>query len=138
MNNLPTTVTLVAVVGIMTIFLLGIGDLSAMSAFAQSSVEISPTCGPQGGFNFEIIADGFKPRTNVNWQLVDSDENVPLSGYFETNDAGQLRETTFADDLEKGHYKIYFGEDVGNDGKIDVSITPVYAELNIPCKNNKD
>jgi hypothetical protein len=137
MNILCMMLTIVAISGVTT-FLLGIGDLSPMFAFAQSSVEISPTCGPQGGFNFEIIANGFKPHTNVNWQLVDSDENVPLSGYFETNDAGQLRETTFADDLEKGHYKIYFGEDVGNDGKIDVSITPVYAELNIPCENNKD
>lgn len=98
-------------------------------------IEISPKCGPESGFNFEIIAGGFKPDTNVNWQLVDSDENVPLSGYFETDGEGQIRETTFADDLEEGHYIMYVGEDVENDGKVDTSIIPAHVELNIPCSD---
>jgi hypothetical protein len=134
MNILHMMIILVATSGILTTFF-GIERLVTPLVFAQSNIEISPKCGPESGFNFEIIAGGFKPHTNVNWQLVDSDENVPLSGYFETNGEGQIRETTFADDLEEGHYMMYVGEDVENDGKVDTSIIPAHVELNIPCSH---
>jgi hypothetical protein len=136
MNVLHMMIILVATGGTVTTFI-GIEHLATHFVFAQSNVEISPKCGPKSGFNFEIIAGGFRPHTNVNWQLIDSEENVPLSGYFETDGDGRIHETTFADDLDRGHYKIYFGEDAENDGKVDASITSVYAELNIPCSDKK-
>jgi hypothetical protein len=122
-----------AFVAVLPIFLVTFNLLFQSVAFGQQDVKISPVCGPKSGFNIEISADGFTPNTNVNWQLVGSDENVPLYGYFQTNSAGSITDTTFADDLKKDLYKMYFGEDANNDGQIDASVIPVYVELNIPC-----
>jgi hypothetical protein len=100
---------------------------------SEPKVTISPSCGPTKGFIITVTAYGFKPYTTVNWKLVNSDELIPLYGYFSTNNEGQLNDIVRLDDLEKDSYKIYFGEDVDNDGRIDSSSATIYAELNIPC-----
>jgi hypothetical protein len=108
--------------------------VSQLVVFAQPEVKISPACGPKSGFNFDIMGDGFTPNTNINWKLVGSDGQIPLSGYFQTDSTGYISDTTFADDLKKGHYKMYFGEDANNDGNFDLSANPIFVELDIPCK----
>ena len=82
----------------------------------------------------DIKATGFTPNTNVGLKLVSSDNETPLSGYFQTDSTGGISDTTFADDIKTGHYKMYFDEDANNDNRFDQSSpTHPYAELEIPC-----
>ena len=54
--------------------------------FGVPLVQVSPTCGPADpGFNMVINANGFAPNSNVNWKLVNSESQIPLYGYFQTN-----------------------------------------------------
>ena len=100
----------------------------------QPEVKISPSCGPKSGFNIDIKATGFRPNSNVGWKLVNSDNESPLSGYFQTDSSGGISDTTFADDIKPGHYKMYFDEDTNIDGEFDQSSSShPAAELNIPC-----
>ena len=96
----------VITMGVLTASIIAI-HLSMSFAFAQPNVEISPSCGPEMGFNFEINANGFSPNTNLNWKLVSSDGDTPLYGYFETDSDGKISETTFVGDLGKGNYNLY-------------------------------
>src|SRR5438093_8042683 len=69
-------------------------------AFGQPEVRISPSCGPKSGFNIDISAKGFTPNINVNWKLVGSDNDSPLSGYFQVDSTGAISDSTFADDIK--------------------------------------
>lgn len=100
---------------------------------SESKVSISPSCGPTNGFTITVSVYGFKPHTTVNWKLVNSNELIPMYGYFSTNNEGQLSDIIKLDDLKEDSYKIYFGEDVDNDGQTDSPSDMIYAELNIPC-----
>jgi hypothetical protein len=64
---------------LLSTFVLTFSFLFQSFAFGQQDVKISPSCGPESGFNFDIIASGFTPNTNVNWQIMDSDENKEVS-----------------------------------------------------------
>lgn len=102
--------------------------------FAVPSVQIIPTCGPADpGFNIVINANGFTPNSNVNWKLVNSESQIPLYGYFQTNSTGGFNDVTFVDDMKSGNYKVYFGSDANNDNKFDAGSQIVYTNLTIPC-----
>ena len=47
-------------------------------------VSISPSCRPHKGFNISVIGKGFHPNSNVNWKLINSQDDIPLFGYFQT------------------------------------------------------
>jgi hypothetical protein len=121
--------------GVLTASFIAIQLLSMPFAFAQPNVEISPSCGPESGFDIKISAKGFSPNTNINWQIVSSDGEIPLYGYFETDSDGKISDTTFADQLMKGNYKLYFGEDADDDGEVDSSNGDNYVGLDIPCRD---
>ena len=87
------------------------------------------------GFGVSIIANGFKPNRTVDWQIVNSKGDVPLFGYFNSNMSGGFNETTYADDLTKGRYKMYFGTDSNNDNIMDTNVTRIYANLTVPCED---
>ena len=102
--------------------------------FGIPIVQVSPTCGPADpGFNMVINANGFAPNSNVNWKLVNSEAQIPLYGYFQTNSTGGFNDVTFADDLKADSYKMYFGTDANNDNKFDVGAPTTYANITIPC-----
>jgi hypothetical protein len=102
--------------------------------FGVPIVQVSPTCGPADpGFNMVINANGFAPNSNVNWKLVNSEAQIPLYGYFQTNSTGGFNDVTFADDLKADSYKMYFGTDANNDNKFDVDAPTTYANITIPC-----
>ena len=46
--------------------------------FGVQMLKVSPTCGPETGYNVVIDANGFAPNSNVNWKLVNSDSQIPL------------------------------------------------------------
>jgi hypothetical protein len=118
------------------VFAFGIfGLTSILTAFAAPTVELSPTCGPADpGFNVVINANGFAANSTVGWKLVGSDSKIPLYGYFESNSTGGFNDVTFADDLKEDHYKMYFANDVNNDGTFDIGAARVYANLTLPCE----
>jgi hypothetical protein len=102
--------------------------------FGVPLVHVSPNCGPADpGFNMVINANGFAPNSNVNWKLVNSESQIPLYGYFQTNSTGGFNDVTFADDLGADSYKMYFGTDADNDNKFDVGAPTTYANITIPC-----
>jgi hypothetical protein len=111
-------------------------EILTFKAFAEPTVEISPTCGPhEPGFNIVINANGFAPDSNVAWKMVNSNSRIPLYGYFGTNSTGGFNDVTFADDLPEDKYKMYFGDDTDNDGTFDIGAKRVYANVTIPCEN---
>ncbi len=113
---------------------LGSMFLYSNSVFGAPLVQVSPACGPADpGFNMVINANGFGSNSNVNWKLVDSQNKVPLYGYFETNATGGFNDVTFADDLKPDSYKMYFGTDANNDNKFDAGSPIIYANIEIPC-----
>ncbi|HTH20825.1 MAG TPA: hypothetical protein VL854_01290 [Nitrososphaeraceae archaeon] len=119
-------------VGIFVVLGMVIGSNSLV--FGLPIVNVSPTCGPADpGFNMVINANGFAPNSNVNWKLVNSESQIPLYGYFQTNSTGGFNDVTFADDLKADSYKMYFGTDANNDNKFDVDAPITYANLTIPC-----
>ena len=76
-------------------------------AYAQKNATISPDCGTEDGFEVNLETDGFRPNSNVHWDLVDIKNNtIALSGYFTTNSSGGFEERTFVDDISSGDYKI--------------------------------
>jgi hypothetical protein len=102
--------------------------------FGAPVVHVSPTCGPADpGFNIVINSDGFSPNSNVNWKLVDSHNQIPLYGYFQTNSTGGFNDVTFADDLKPDKYRMVFGTDANNDNKFDLGSPIVFANMTIPC-----
>jgi len=119
-------------VGIFVVLGMVIGSNSLV--FGLPIVNVSPTCGPADpGFNMVINANGFAPNSNVNWKLVNSESQIPLYGYFQTNSTGGFNDVTFADDLKADSYKMYFGTDANNDNKFDVGAPTTYANITIPC-----
>ena len=119
-------------VGIFVVLSIVIGSNSLV--FGLPIVNVSPTCGPADpGFNMVINANGFAPNSNVNWKLVNSESQIPLYGYFQTNSTGGFNDVTFADDLKADSYKMYFGTDANNDNKFDVDAPTTYANITIPC-----
>ena len=119
-------------IGIFVVLGMVIGSNSLV--FGLPLVNVSPTCGPADpGFNMVINANGFAPNSNVNWKLVNSESQIPLYGYFQTNSTGGFNDVTFADDLKADSYKMYFGTDANNDNKFDVGAPTTYANITIPC-----
>ena len=70
---------------------------------------------------------------SVNWKLINSQDGIPLYGYFQTNHAGGFKDSIFADKMNADSYKIAFGDDVNNDNKFDVDTPIVFVDLEIPC-----
>lgn len=106
-----------------------------MSALADPIVKVSPNCGPSSvqGFNVEVNANGFKPHHLVKWKLVDSQDRIPLYGYFQTNSTGGFNDGTLFDDLIPDTYAMYFGNDNLKATSILESITGPQVEISIPC-----
>jgi hypothetical protein len=107
----------------------------ANPALGAPLVQVSPTCGPaEPGFNIVINANGFSPKSNVNWKLIDSHNGIPLYGYFQTqNSTGGFNEVTYMDDLKPGKYTLIFFNDQNNDGKPDAGAVPAFANVTLPC-----
>ena len=105
-------------------------------AYAQKNATISPDCGTEEGFEVNLETDGFRPNSNVHWDLVDIKNNtIALSGYFTTNSSGGFEERTFVDDISSGDYKIKFFDDADTNDKLDSNKTELSLDLSIPCKN---
>ena len=104
-----------------------------MHVFAKSEVSISPSCGPKSVLNLSIKAIGFEIDDIASWELKDSDGKTRLNGYFHTDINGNVNDQTVIEDVEKGHYNIYFGYDTNYDGRLDSEID--HSEIIIPCKN---
>ena len=105
-------------------------------AYAQKNATISPDCGTEEGFEVNLETDGFRPNSNVHWDLVDIKNNtIALSGYFTTNSSGGFEERTFVDDISSGDYKIKFFDDADTNDKLDTNKTELSLDLSIPCKN---
>jgi len=132
MVNIPTAVIFICGIAL-GIFL--VSNTLYINAYAKTvpEVSISPSCGPKSGFSVLIKANGFEPNSILAWKLVDSDGNVPLTGYFHTDDNGEVRDQTAIDDVAKGDYKLQFGEDANNDGQFDSDISQ--SDITIPCQN---
>jgi hypothetical protein len=126
---------LTLIFGVVALGIFGFASTMVFTAFAKPAVDLSPTCGPaEPGFNIVINANGFASNSNVAWKFVGSDSKIPLYGYFETNSTGGFNDVTFADDLKEDHYKMYFGDDVNNDGTFDIGTPRIYANVTIPCE----
>ena len=61
------------------------------------------------------------------------DGKTRLNGYFHTDSDGNVNDQKAIEDVEKGHYKIYFGYDTNYDGRLDSEID--HSEITIPCQN---
>ena len=108
-------------------------------AYAQKNATITPDCGTEDGFEVNLETDGFRPNSNVHWDLVDIKNNtIALSGYFTTNSSGGFEERTFVDDISRGDYKIKFFDDADTNDKLDTNKTELSLDLSIPCKTNNN
>ena len=122
-------------VAIVTFSIFAAANINILPAFAEPTVDISPTCGPpEPGFNIVINANGFKANSTVAYKFVDSNSKIPLYGYFETNQTGGFNDVTFADDLLPDKYKLYFADDANSDGVFDIGAKRIYANVSIPCQ----
>ena len=120
---------------IVTFSIFAAANITILPAFAEPTVDISPTCGPpEPGFNIVINANGFKANSTVAYKFVDSNSKIPLYGYFETNQTGGFNDVTFADDLLPDKYKLYFADDANSDGVFDIGAKRIYANVSIPCQ----
>lgn len=119
------------------VFVLGIFAVSSaliLDAFAQPTVQISPTCGPADpGFSMEIKVNGFTPNGTVDYKFVGSDGKIPLYSNFKTNSTGGFNVTTYVEDIKEDHYKMYFADDINNDNTMDIGAPKVYANVTLPC-----
>jgi len=104
-----------------------------MSVYAKPAVSVSPLCGPKSGVNVSIKANGFAANEIASWELKDSNGKTRLNGYFHTDSDGNVNDQTAIEDVEKGHYQIYFGYDTNYDGRLDSEID--HSEITIPCQN---
>jgi hypothetical protein len=118
----------------LTIGIFLVTNVLDMNVFAKSEVSISPLCGPKSGLNLSIKANGFAIDDIASWELKDSDGKTRLNGYFHTDSDGNVNDQTAIEDVEKGHYKIYFGCYTNYDGRLDSEID--HSEITIPCENN--
>jgi hypothetical protein len=110
--------------------------LFTLLAYAQKNATISPNCGTEEGFEVTLETDGFGPRSNVHWDLVDTKNNtIALSGYFTTNSSGGFEERTYVDDISSGDYKIKFFDDADTNDKPDANKTALSLDFSIPCKS---
>ena len=57
--------------------------------------------------------------------------SIPLTGYYQSDSNGEIRDSTTIDDVKNGKYKMYFGEDTDNNGQFDHSI--VFTDISKPC-----
>ena len=127
---------LLAVSGIIAFGIFGLAGIFGLTAFAEPTVNISPSCGPhEPGFNIVMNTNGFKPNSTVAYKFVGSDSKILLYGYFQTNSTGGFNDVTFADDLKEDHYKLYFADDANDDGTFDIGAKRIYANVTIPCEN---
>ena len=92
--------------GILVVFGMIICGISSGLRFADSS-SFTHLWSSDPGFNMVINANGFAPNSNVNWKLVNSEAQIPLYAYFQTNGTGGFNDVTFADDLKADRYKMY-------------------------------
>jgi hypothetical protein len=130
MVNVPTTLKYICGIAL-GLFL--VTSALHLNAYAKPEVSISPSCGPKSGFNVLIKAKGFAADSIASWKLVDSDGNAPLTGYFHTDSNGEVKDHTSIDDVKKGHYKLYFGDDKNNDGELGSEVSQ--SDITIPCQN---
>ena len=104
-----------------------------LTAYAKPELSISPSCGPKSGFEVFMKAKGFEADSIVWWKIVDSDGNAVLTGYFHANSNGELNDQTTIDDVKKGHYTLYIGDDKNNDGDLDTELS--HSDITIPCQD---
>ena len=85
-----------------------------------------------------VTANGFKPDSTVNWKLVNSKNQIPLYGYFDTNADGGFYDATYLDDLVSDNYKMYLGPDDNIDNELNLGrLLPLLIfEYHVP--NNKN
>ena len=104
-----------------------------MSVYAKPEVSVSPSCGPKDGFNVSIKAKGLTANNIISWELKDSDGKTRLNGYFHTDSNGKVKDKTSIEDVNKDHYKIYFGYDSNIDGVLDSYL--YHSKISIPCND---
>ena len=44
--------------------------------------------------------------------------DIPLTGYYQSDGNGEIRDSTAIDDVKNGKYKMYFGEDADSNGNL--------------------
>ena len=77
--------------------------------FAESVVQLNPACGPaRSGFNVFISGSGFDPGASIRWNLIDSQGQIFLNGYYQTNDTGGFNDIAFLSDLKPDNYEMNF------------------------------
>lgn len=106
---------------------------SLSSAFGDSKVVVSKNCGPEEGFNTNIVGNNFAPNSSVSWVLFDVNLNPKLNGYFATDNAGSFKETTYMDDLLPGKYTLYFFDDSDINYRYDNEKSIFQIPISIPC-----
>jgi hypothetical protein len=109
--------------------------VSIQKAYAEANVVVTPTCGPESGFNIKFDATGFSPHGIVHWKLIHSDGTEEMSqfGSFETNGYGIFSESTYIEELSPNVYKVYFFDDPDNDSQPDSGGAQFLSTISIPC-----
>lgn len=115
------------------VILFTITTLLGTVIFAERVVEVNPSCGPaEPGFNVYLNVNGFQPDSTVKWNLVDSQDQIPLYGYFQVNGTGGFNDVTFMDDVRPDNYKMNFAvdDDLSNPY---VDSPRLSVDITIPC-----
>ena len=110
--------------------------ISIQKAYAEANVVVTPTCGPDSGFNIKFDATGFSPNGLVHSKLIHSDgsEEVNQFSKFETNGIGGFSGSTYIEEgLSPDVYKVYFFDDLDRDGKPDLGRAYFLSTISIPC-----
>ena len=119
---------------VVVVLLCTVPYLMGKGVSAERVVEVNPSCGPgTPGFNVNVNANGFKPDDSVKWNLVNSMGQIPLWGYFQTNDTGGFSDVTFMDDVRDDTYKMNFGDNDNNDRNPQPQSPSVSVDITIPC-----
>jgi CHRD domain len=68
-------------------------------------------------------------------KIENTTERTIITGNISASDLqGPMKGKTFADGLKPDHYKMYFADDVNNDGTFDIGAARVYAKVTVLCK----
>jgi hypothetical protein len=114
-------------------FLISLIYFPSSSAFGESKVVVSQSCGPEEGFNTNIIGKNFAPNSSVSWVLFDANLNPKLNGYFATDNTGSFKEITYMDDLPIGKYTMFFFDDSDINYMYDNEQSISQIPISIPC-----
>ncbi|MFB5599568.1 MAG: hypothetical protein ACE5SW_05000 [Nitrososphaeraceae archaeon] len=108
--------------------------LDFISADAESpNVTIFPECGSTFDHRIFFSVNGFNPNGIVHWELVNSNDDVDLYGYFETDESGNIEEFIFVEEMEPDTYTLRFFDDRDNNFIKDFDGAEVILNYEIPC-----